>query len=226
MINKVTIILLISLSFPPGVLSLVPSLYLCWDTIRTIVAVCTLINFGHYFGYNSLPRLSLSSLLALVVLLFWDLDVKEGITQFRNVYALSYDQEYYPKSQSSCFFLVVKSQGHHPILENITLDRTDALFLLVRLQTIELFCCRNLAANLLLQVRSAKLNILQEQCFGLGPLKRKGRSDRWQISRLKRHRPGHKSELWAILSCGMSVVGFVPNPSPSTQKVHVNLEVF
>jgi hypothetical protein len=24
----------------------------------------------------------------------------------------------------------------------------------------------------------------------------------------------------------MSVVGFVPNPSPSTQKVHVNLEVF
>jgi hypothetical protein len=124
------------------------------------------------------------------------------------------------------FFLVVKSQGHHPILENITLDRTDALFLLVRLQTIELFCCRNLAANLLLQVRSAKLNILQEQCFGLGPLKRKGRSDRWQISRLKRHRPGHKSELWAILSCGMSVVGFVPNPSPSTQKVHVNLEVF
>jgi len=130
------------------------------------------------------------------------------------------------KSQSSCFFLVVKSQGHHPILENITLDRTDALFLLGRLQTIELFCCCNLAANLLLQVRSTKLNLLQEQCFGLGPLKRKGRSDRWQIWRLKRHRPGHKSELWAILSCGMSVVGFVANSSPSTQKVHVNLEVF
>lgn len=91
------------------------------------MAVCTLINFGYYFGYNSLPRLPLPSLLACSdVLLFWDLDVREGSTQFRNVYTLSYDQEYYPKSQSSCFFMVVKSQVRHPILENITLDRTDA----------------------------------------------------------------------------------------------------
>ncbi|KAL3609877.1 hypothetical protein D5086_000897 [Populus alba] len=56
----------------------------------------------------------------------------------------------------------------------------------------------------MLQVKSKR--ILQEQCLGLGPREaQKAESDRWQISRLKRHQLGHKSECGPSLPCGMSV---------------------